>query len=541
MTQLPGSTGDAAPDSRSPLPNSSTHPPSPGYARYTLAVLVLVYVLNFLDRNIISILAEDIKADLSISDAQLGFLQGTAFAVFYAIFGIPLGRLADVWNRRSLIAAGLAFWSLMTALSGFSRTFAQLATARVGVGVGEASATPAAYSMISDLFPTRMRATVLAIYASGAAVGGGLGLMIGGQIVERWNLAFPSGETPFDLAGWQVAYLVVGLPGLFVALWVRTLREPKRGAVDGIESPSAPDPFGQFLLELRSIVPPFTLYHLWSIGAGLRGVLLNLVIGTISVAGAVYLIHLTGSTAQWLAIAFGLYAGGSWVQALGHRDRVSATLILRGRAFLAVCLGFSGLSFSGFGIAAWTPVFFMRVHEQSSGEVGIWIGLTAASGAVGVISGGWLADRMRQHRREGRLYVAMAAGMLVVPLTLWMLETQNVTLAYVINIVLSGVSAMGAGVGASTVQDLVLPRMRGVASAFYLLVLTFLGVALGPYLVGKLSDTLGVLPLAMQSVLLANVVAVALFVFAARHLANDENSLIERARQAGEPGLEPRP
>jgi MFS family permease len=150
MTQLPGSTGDAAPDSRSPLPNSSTHPPSPGYARYTLAVLVLVYVLNFLDRNIISILAEDIKADLSISDAQLGFLQGTAFAVFYAIFGIPLGRLADVWNRRSLIAAGLAFWSLMTALSGFSRTFAQLATARVGVGVGEASATPAAYSRISD-------------------------------------------------------------------------------------------------------------------------------------------------------------------------------------------------------------------------------------------------------------------------------------------------------------------------------------------------------------------------------------------------------
>jgi MFS family permease len=121
-----------------------------------------------------------------------------------------------------------------------------------------------------------------------------------------------------------------------------------------------------------------------------------------------------------------------------------------------------------------------------------------------------------------------------------MLETQNVTLAYVINIVLSGVSAVGAGVGASTVQDLVLPRMRGVASAFYLLVLTFLGVALGPYLVGQLSDTLGVLPLAMQWVLLANVMAVALFAFAARHLAKDEDSLIDRARQAGETGLEPR-
>lgn len=531
---------DGAAGSPARFSDESSHPPSRGYARYTLAVLVLVYVLNFLDRNIISILAEDIKADLSISDAQLGFLQGTAFAVFYAIFGMPFGRLADVWNRRSLIAAGLAFWSMMTALSGFSRTFFQLAIARVGVGVGEASATPASYSMISDLFPARLRATVLAIYASGAAVGGGLGLMIGGQIVERWNLAFPSGETPFDLAGWQVAYLVVGLPGLFVALWVRTLREPKRGAMDGIDSPSAPDPFGQFLLELRSIVPPFTLYHLWSLGAGLRGILLNLTIGTLSALLALYLIYVTGSTAQWLAMAFGLYAGASWVQALGHRDRVSATLILRGRAFLAVCVGFSGLSFSGFGIAAWTPVFFMRVHDQSSGDVGMWVGLTAASGAVGVISGGWFADRMRQRRREGRLYVAIAASTLIIPLTLWMLGTENVTLAYFINIVLAGVSAVGAGVGASTVQDLVLPRMRGVASAFYLLVLTFLGVALGPYLVGQLSDTLGVLSTAMRLVLFSNVIAVVLFAFAARHLASDEDSLIDRARQAGEPGLKSR-
>jgi MFS family permease len=238
-------------------------------------------------------------------------------------------------------------------------------------------------------------------------------------------------------------------------------------------------------------------------------------------------------------MAFGLYAGASWVQALGHRDRVSATLILRGRSFLAVCVGFSGLSFSGFGIAAWTPVFFMRVHEQSSGDVGMWVGLTAASGAVGVISGGWFADRMRRRYREGRLYVAMAAGTLIIPLTLWMLGTENVRLAYLINIVLAGVSAVGAGVGASTVQDLVLPRMRGVASAFYLLVLTFLGVALGPYLVGQLSDSLGVLSTAMRLVLFSNVMAVLLFAFAARHLASDEDSLIDRAQQAGESGFEP--
>src|SRR5882672_3973476 len=131
------------------------------YRSYVLGVLVLVYVFNFLDRQILSILAERIKLDLGVSDAELGFLYGTAFAVFYALFGIPLGRLADAWDRRRLIAIGLAFWSVMTAASGLTRTFTQLALARVGVGVGEASATPAAYSSLCDWFPARNRATVL--------------------------------------------------------------------------------------------------------------------------------------------------------------------------------------------------------------------------------------------------------------------------------------------------------------------------------------------------------------------------------------------
>ena len=156
------------------------------YARYVLAVLVIVYVFNFIDRQILSILAEHIKADMGVTDAQLGYLYGTAFAVFYAVFGIPLGRLADAWDRRKLIALGLAFWSVMTALSGLARTFAQLALARVGVGVGEASASPAAYSSLSDWFPPHRRATALALYSSGIYIGTGIGLFIGGSIVEAW-------------------------------------------------------------------------------------------------------------------------------------------------------------------------------------------------------------------------------------------------------------------------------------------------------------------------------------------------------------------
>ena len=133
------------------------------YSWYVLGVLVIVYVLNFVDRQILSILANDIKRDLGLNDAQLGFLYGTAFAVFYALFGIPLGKLADNWHRVRLMSLGLALWSAMTALSGFARNSVQLTVARIGVGVGEATASPAAYSLISDYFPKHMRATALAI------------------------------------------------------------------------------------------------------------------------------------------------------------------------------------------------------------------------------------------------------------------------------------------------------------------------------------------------------------------------------------------
>ena len=121
---------------------------SQAYSRYVLFVLLLVYIVNFIDRNILSILAEDIKADLDLSDADLGFLYGTAFAVFYAVFGIPISRLADIWNRKKLISIGLCFWSLMTVMSGSARGFTSLAVFRIGVGIGESSASPAAFSML---------------------------------------------------------------------------------------------------------------------------------------------------------------------------------------------------------------------------------------------------------------------------------------------------------------------------------------------------------------------------------------------------------
>ena len=215
------------------------------YAHYVLATLVVVYVFNFIDRHILSILTEDIKADLGATDAQMGFLFGTVFAVFYAVFGIPLARFADVWVRRSIIAGGLVAWSAMTALSGLAKSFPVLAACRIGVGIGEAAASPAAFSLLSDYYPPERRATVIAIYSAGVFIGAGIRLFLGGSILDAWNAAYPDTSLPpFGLRGWQVAFMAVGLPGILVAIWVRTLKEPIRGQSEGLvtETPSCTVP-----------------------------------------------------------------------------------------------------------------------------------------------------------------------------------------------------------------------------------------------------------------------------------------------------------
>ncbi len=522
-----------------PLPPA---PPSPGYSRYVLAVLVVVYVLNFLDRQIISILAEEIKADLGVSDSQIGFLYGTAFAVFFAIFGIPLGRLADVWNRRTLIAMGLCFWSLMTALSGLARTFPQLAAARIGVGVGEASATPAAFSMLTDSFPARVRATVLALYSSGIYIGAGLGLAIGGQIVDAWTASWPQGGAPLGLAGWQAAYLAVGLPGLLIAIWVRTLREPVRGAVDGIYSAPEPHPFREMLRELRAVLPPFTLWNLWTQGAGARGLARNALAAVAIAAGASALIAATGSHAQWISLGVGLYAAVSWAQGLRLRDPPTAELILGSRAFLFSATGFACIAFTGYGLGFWVPIYLIRVHGEPAADVGTIAGLSAAvAGFLGVTLGGALADRLRKRSVIGRLQVGLLTALSPLPLLLWLLGTDSARVVYVLNFPVGILVAMWIGAGASTIQDLVLPRMRAVASAFYILFITFIGLALGPYAIGQLSDLTGDLARALRLALCVNGVACAFLLLAMRHLARDEATLLERAKAAGERFEAPQP
>lgn len=186
-----------------------------GYRQYVLGILTTTYIFNFVDRQILSILQEPIKAELGLSDTQLGLLTGFAFAVFYITMGLPIARMADKGVRRNIIAFSLGLWSLMTAFSGMAQNFIHLLLARMGVGVGEAGATPPAHSMISDIFPPKGRVTAIAIYNTGVNVGMLAGFLIGGWMLEAF--------------GWRIALLTVGLPGVVLALVIRfTVAEPKR-------------------------------------------------------------------------------------------------------------------------------------------------------------------------------------------------------------------------------------------------------------------------------------------------------------------------
>jgi MFS family permease len=377
-----------------------------GYARYVLAVLVLVYVFNFIDRQILSILAEEIKVDLGLGDAELGFLYGTAFAVFYAVFGIPLGRLADVWVRRSLISLGLAFWSGMTALSGTAGGFGSLATFRIGVGIGEASASPAAFSLLADYFPVNRRGTALAIYSSGVYIGAGIGIFLGGYIVDSWRAAYPSGDAPFGLAPWQAAFFAVGLPGLLMAVWVRSLAEPARGLSEGLRIPAHPAPFREFARELGAVLPPLTLWSLWRAGAGAAGVLRNLGAALAIALVAAGLVAWLGSPAQWIALGIGAYASVSWAQGLRLRDPPLYAMVFGSPALVWSVTGFSSIGFVGYGLGFWAVPFFLRVHGVSATEVGTFLGLfSAVGGWLGVTLGGVASDWLKPRTSNARLWL----------------------------------------------------------------------------------------------------------------------------------------
>ena len=264
--------------------------------RYALGVLVVVYTFNFIDRQILSILLPAIKAEFLVDDWVLGFLAGSAFALFYATLGIPIATLADRWSRRNLIAIAVAIWSAMTALSGMAGNIVHLTLARIGVGVGEAGCSPAAHSLIADYYPPEQRSTAMGIYSLGISLGIMIAYLAGGWVAQN--------------IGWRAAFLMVGLPGLILAVVVRyTMQEPPRGMSEGrIDPGQRPDVLTvtRYLLRRKSfihmaigsglasfvayaVITFFPSFMIRSHGMGLAevGVYLGLIIGIASGLGYV--------------------------------------------------------------------------------------------------------------------------------------------------------------------------------------------------------------------------------------------------------------
>ena len=522
---------DAADKAQTP-PATSADAPVSAYSWYALGVLVLVYVLNFIDRQILSILANDIKADLGVQDDYLGFLYGTAFAVFYALFGIPLGKLADSWKRVRLMSIGLALWSTMTALSGFAKNATTLTVARIGVGVGEATASPSAYSLISDWFPARLRATALAIYSSGLYIGGGISLLIGGLIVENWNAAYPDGL--YGIVGWQAAFLSVGIPGILLALWVLTLKEPVRGAIDGLPCKEDPEPFRGFVQELFQVIPPFTVFGALSRGG--KALAVNLAGAAFFAAVAWGLWKWTGVFEQWLFLAVGYYAVFSWATGLKARDLPTFRLTWGSPAFMCVILGYGTVAFMSYAASYWGAPYAERVLGASKAELGWFLGAPAAlAGFLGVILGGRMADWLLVRRPEGRVWVILFGLIAPLPAIFLAYTTDQVTLFYISSFFAQLLSASALGAAAASSQALVLPRMRGVATATFFLATTLVGLGLGPFMAGYVSATnADNLSLGVLSTLVAVPFGIVMLLAAIRLVPAAAASVVERARDAGE-------
>jgi MFS family permease len=196
------------------------------YAWYALFVLIIAYTFSYLDRQALTLMVGPIRKTLDISDTQLSLLHGLAFAIFYTLLGLPIGRLVDGHRRTAIIAGGIVIWSVMTAFCGLAKNFTHMFLARIGVGVGEAALSPGAYSLISDYFPQRTRPIALSLYLSAVYVGSGLATIVGGAIIS----SMPAFDAPIigHLEPWQAVFIAIGLPGILVALLVLSMREPKR-------------------------------------------------------------------------------------------------------------------------------------------------------------------------------------------------------------------------------------------------------------------------------------------------------------------------
>jgi MFS family permease len=393
---------------------SSTQSPLPvqklGYAWYVVALLLLAYTLSFIDRMILSLLVGPIRQDLGISDTQMSLLMGLAFAIFYSVLGLPIGLAADRMNRKNLVVAGVAICSLMTALCGLARSYTILFLVRIGVGVGEASLSPASYSLLGDYFPREKLGRAVAVYSLGVPIGSGIALVLGSFVVKLVTQG-PAVILPVlgQMEPWRLVFLIVGLPGLLVApLFYLTIREPARSL-----RTTAPVP-GEFMSFLKL-------------------------------------------------------------------NRVAVTSHFLGMSLVAMVM---------YGATAWIPQFLHRTYGMPVASAGLWFGAAmAVCGSCGILSGGWLADWLyRRGHRDGHLRVIWINAIILTPLFIFMALTPSLNLSLAAMVISMLVGTIHGGAAGSALQLIAPSHLRARLAALYFLVVTLLGLGIGPTAIALITD-----------------------------------------------------
>ncbi len=417
---------------------ATAEPSIPAKRGITLLLLLVVYTFNFIDRQIVGILAIPIKADLGLTDTQLGLMGGLAFALFYTGLGIPIAMLADRYNRTWIMTIALTFWSAMTAACGLASNFWQLFLARLGVGVGEAGGVAPAYSLIADYFPSNQRARALSIFSFGIPIGSSIGIVLGGVIAS--------------LIDWRTAFFAVGLAGIILAPIFRWLvKEPVRGGFDS-------KPLSRRAPRLREIVST-----------------------------------LASKPSFWL-----------------------------------IALGASCSSMMGYGLFFWLPSFFVRSYGLTLLEASLFFGaMLLIGGMAGIWAGGWLADRFGPDKRSRYLTIPAWAFIATLPFYVFGILSSNLYISFFVLLVPTALGLVWLGPVVSTIQHMVRPDMRATASAVFLFVNNLLGIGLGTWALGALSDglTARFAENALRYSILAGTVfylfAGVLFFLAARRLEQD--------------------
>ncbi len=400
----------------------------PAYRGFVLILLTLVYTLNFIDRNLLSVIAQPVISAFNLSDSEYGFLNGPPFAIFYALMGIPIAIAADRYNRVVIISLCIAIWSLMAALCGFATSFLFLLIARIGVAIGEAGCTPPANSIIGDYFKPGSRANALGIYAMGVTIGGALANAFGGPIatgltganVEAWlQTQGMAALLPIDwsnVEGWRIAFVVIGAPGLLLALIVLLfVKEPPRGYSD----------------------PP----------------------------------------AMARRESAGIF---ETLRELAAKP-----------TFWTMTMGAALTALVGYGLAGFQAPMAQRVHGINPGQFALEFGVPLAlCAAAGTFIGGFATERLTPRSQTAVAWIPALGLLLSIPFyeMAYFTTTENIGMARVLWGVAATLHYMYLGAQYTIGQGVVSTRSRASAIAILLLVIALIGNGLGPMIVGWLSD-----------------------------------------------------